>query len=743
MTTWVYDLETFPNCFTMSVVYHTAKGMRTFEISDRKNQSEEMLEFLRNVVRNEHKLAGFNNIGFDYPILHYILLKAKKAFAKEKPAKFTAAEIYREAQEVIDAVRNNDRFGKRIKDSEVIIPQIDLYLVHHFDNKARATSLKTLEINMRSDNVQDLPFEVGTVLTHEQMDVLIKYNQHDVSETLKFFNFSKEALDLRAELTEQYGFDCTNFNDTKIGKQLFINTLEQENPGCCYTVTERGRKLRQTKRDKIHLKDCIFPYVKFELPEFQAVLDWFRKQTITETKGVFSDIDEANLGELAKYCKMTVKQKKFKGKPSESELMEFYTEHPKGWIMEQELKATEWVFDAEGNHVMYQPVDEQGNAVGKPKKQRKLKVSYWGCWNVAETFNTVINGFQYDFGVGGIHGAKRGIHKATAERKIYTYDVASFYPNMAIANEIHPEHLGKTFCKVYKDLYDQRKASPKGSAKNAALKLALNGTYGASGDEFSPLYDPQFTMSITVGGQVTLCMLMEQLIIHCNAEIIMCNTDGFEFIADPVFEDKIKELVKQWEETTGLQMEGANYSSMFIRDVNNYISVTTEGKVKLKGAFEYADYRKLGWHKNHSAMVIAKAVEQYFVYGVDYEEFIMLHNDKYDFILRTKVPRSSKLLLVDELGNEEQQQNNSRYYPSSSGGYLVKIMPALEGSDEERRFDIDKNVMVSMCNNIKEFDFSKLNRRYFVEQAKKLVESVEQADLSIISKEESDESDNL
>jgi len=178
---------------------------------------------------------------------------------------------------------------------------------------------------------------------------------------------------------------------------------------------------------------------------------------------------------------------------------------------------------------MEQPIDEFGNPKGEPKKKRTPKWSYWDWWKVAETLNVVVEGLRYDYGLGGIHAAKTGVHRGTTERPLKTYDVASYYPNMAIANNIAPAHLGKAFCVTYSKLYQMRKEQPKGSAANAALKLALNGVYGDSGNEFSPLYDPQYTMSITVGGQMLLTMLIEQLIIKCNAEVVMANTDGFEF----------------------------------------------------------------------------------------------------------------------------------------------------------------------------------------------------------------------
>ncbi len=700
-TDFVYDLETFPNFFSACFVYANGKGIRVFEISDRKNEVEELLDFLRKVKSGNYRLVGFNNNGFDYPVLHFILEKARKAFKSGEKVKVTAKQIYKVAMDIINTQRE-DKFGKSIKDKDVIVPQVDLFKIHHFDNKNRSTSLKMLEFNMRSANIEDLPYPVGSVLDDKQKDVVIQYNKHDVIETLKFYQYSYDALKLRDELTLQFGFNCTNFNDTRIGKELFIQTLEKESPGCCYQVTEFSRKVRQTKRDKIVIKDCLFDYIKFDRPEFQAVHKWFQSQVITETKGVFSDLMEHELGDVAKYAEMVVKKKKLSDPtdktnkryvPTDEVIAQKRKEQPLGWIEEKELKS--------------------------PKGAK----SYYWCWNVAETLNVVIDGFRYDYGVGGIHGATQGTLISSETRKIRTLDVASYYPNMAISNQVYPKHLGKTFCKVYSDLYLERKRQPKGSAANAALKLALNGVYGDSNNEFSPLYDPAYTMTITIGGQLSLCMLMEKLINHCNARIVMCNTDGFEYIIDSDKFDEADKWVKWWEDVTKLEMEGDEYSKMFIRDVNNYISITESGKVKLKGAYEFMDFDKLGWHKNHSAMVIPMAVKAHLVDGEDFEEFIRLHENKFDFMLRTKVPRSSRLVIVEE-GEDIPQQNICRYYPcKEGGGKLIKIMPPLVAGGEDRRLGIDTDWNVKTCNDINDFSWD-VDYKYYIEQAKKLVSAV-------------------
>ena len=604
---FVYDLETYPNVFTMAVEHVDYPITWAFEISPWRNDSREIISFVQHLKDTNSRMIGFNSLGFDYPILHMLM----------KMGNSDANTLYQKAQAIIFGQDDDDRWMHSVKPSDRYVEQIDLFKIHHFDNKARATGLKVLEFNMRSDNIEDLPFKVGTELTQDQLPKLKQYNAHDVSQTKKFYFKTLDMIRFREELTVKYGRDFMNHNDTKIGKDYFIMKLEEAGVST-YEYGPMGRTPKQSKRSSIALKDAILPWIDFQQPEFTRILNWLKSQTITETKGIFNEV------------------------------------------------------------------------------------------------TATVNGFEFVFGLGGIHGSVESeIIQSDEGTVIVDLDVSSYYPNLAIVNGFHPAHLGETFCSIYKDLYEQRKSYPKGSAENAMLKLALNGTYGDSNNKFSVFYDPLFTMSITLNGQLLLCLLAERLIKYVDGiKLIQVNTDGLTVLVPRTSKWKLENVRKSWEVTTGLQLEEAIYKTMMIRDVNNYIAVYEDGRIKRKGAYEH----DLEWHQNAGGMVIAKVAEKVLIDGAPIRETVENWPDKMDFMLRTKVPRSSHLAW-----GETKVQNICRYYIAKEGKPLVKWMPPLAKNPLKwRPIGVESGWNVQVCNDIKDATMP-VDYDYYIQEIEKLV----------------------
>jgi hypothetical protein len=392
---WVWDIETYPNCFLFAITRADGKHEKVFEVSFQSNEINRIEACIDYIKEQGHDMVGFNSLGFDYPVIHRLLTECKV-----QTGKAIADKVWKYAQEQIDSFK--DGFGSSVKTDDRLVPQIDLYRIWHFNNKAKATSLKMLEFNMREQNIEDLPYPVGSYLDSDQIKKLKEYNLHDVRMTLVFLKASKSQVQFRKQLSAKYNRNFMNHDDTKIGADYFVMKLEEA--GIPLYKYKNGKKaMNQTPRPEIDLSECLFDYYDFTRPEFIAVKDWFDSQIITETKGVFSDIEEHRLGAVAQYAEMQVKKTKFKTKPSDLEIKKFKKDYPLGWVEEEELKATEYLMDSEGNHITENIVDTKGKV--KVKKVRVPKKSYWGCWNEAETLNVVVEGFRYDFGVGGIHGS--------------------------------------------------------------------------------------------------------------------------------------------------------------------------------------------------------------------------------------------------------------------------------------------------------------------------------------------------
>ena len=616
---YVYDIETFPNIFSIGFRGKEGDLTRelTFEYSWRRNDMPALMQFLHGMKLNGDQMVGFNNLAFDYPVIHWII---------ENPH-CTPLDIYLKALSIINTDWD-DRFSHIIWDRDQHIPQIDLFKVHHFDSQAKLTSLKVLEFNMHRRRVVDLPFDPGTILDWKQCDTLISYMWDDIDSTDQFREYSKTHLDFRKKLTEKHDRSFMNDSDAKIGEQVIMMELEKHLPGF-----DRSNK---TPRSKIHVGDILFSYIHFEQPEFQRIHQYFRNLTLIGTKAQLTDI------------------------------------------------------------------------------------------------NCVINGFQFDFGTGGIHGSVESqIVESDADYVIEDWDVASYYPNLGIRNRLYPQHLGRVFCDIYEGIYEQRKTYKKGTPENAMLKLALNAAYGKSSSIYSCFYDPQYTMSITINGQLLLCMLAEQLM--KGAELLQINTDGLTIRYDRKDKAWVHQVAKWWQDLTNLELESAEYKRMFIRDVNNYIGEYASGKIKRIGAYAYETAaenpgtRELEWHKNHSCRVVAKAAEAALVHGQDITEFIESHPDIMDFMLRTKVPRGSYLVGVDYKGKDHRFQNVSRYYISVMGHDLIKVMPPTPSQlnknpdAPDRRIGINTGWKVTIANDMDTVDPNQIEFAYYISEAEKLV----------------------
>ena len=263
------DYETINNLFVAVFQHYKTEETKVFVVHESKNDFPEYITFLQKCVTENQWHISYNGLSFDAQITQKLLLNQKSLL------KLSAQElvdyIYKYAQTVIEKSNKGD-FAE-FAPYKLKIKQIDLFKLNHWDNKAKMSGLKWIQYSMDWENVEEMPHRHDQLVTDSNtLNAVIDYCINDVRSTKKIFEHSKEQILLRQTLTKEYGIDLYSASEPRISKELFLHFLEERTG-----MTKTHLKSLRTPRQYIVLADCILPYVKFETPEFNKVLDYFRK----------------------------------------------------------------------------------------------------------------------------------------------------------------------------------------------------------------------------------------------------------------------------------------------------------------------------------------------------------------------------------------------------------------------------------------------------------------------------------
>lgn len=232
---------------------------------------------------------------------------------------------------------------------------------------------------------------------------------------------------------------------------------------------------------------------------------------------------------------------------------------------------------------------------------------------------------------GGVHGAKPAFTaEATADRLIVNYDVSSLYPNSMINFGYCSRSMEDP--DAYKKLVATRLEAKKAgeTEKATALKLVVNTVYGAMLNQYNDLADRRAGRSVCITNQLAMTQLIVMLASRCQTiDFININTDGVMFFIDKTEDTLSSEIVSEWCQITGFEMERDDFERVIQKDVNNYIGIKVGGKMKTKGGF--VSLYKGGNFKTNSLPIIDKAVVEYLVKGTPPEETIRAETDIFQF----------------------------------------------------------------------------------------------------------------
>lgn len=267
----VYDIECFPNVFSITCIHTELNKKVIVEISERKDLKESLLQIIQLFSYKQCLWCGYNNKHYDDAIINFIFDKYQYWLNKKCSYLDVCSDIFNLSDIIINSEDISKwkkwKYGKNFKSFDL--------LTMLFSQKLRV-GLKEMEITMQVENVDEYEGDFNKPLPVENIDRMLEYNLHDVENTVELLNRLKEQIDLRLGIEKEYGVDVLSKDGMTIGMEILkVKYLEKTGK------TWDDIKDLKSPVDTISMKDIILPNIHYNTPVLNDLLNDMKSQTIT------------------------------------------------------------------------------------------------------------------------------------------------------------------------------------------------------------------------------------------------------------------------------------------------------------------------------------------------------------------------------------------------------------------------------------------------------------------------------
>ena len=298
---YVYDIEVFQNIFHCSVKNTETNDIYKFEISERKNQLRELVKFFKQVdkyitwgdyyttninIPANVIFCGYNNLHYDNPIINYIIEYEDKLMQYNIPT--ICSSIFNLSKTITTSSEDNIDAWKHWK-YQIWFDTFDI-LTMLYSNKLRV-GLKEIQVTMQYPNVQEFVCDWTKPLPLEDFDSMIDYNINDIESTSELLNRCKKDVDLRIAIEDEYGVRVLSKDGVNIGMKILTQKYLEKTGLTWWDIKDL-----RSPMSVIPLKDVILPFIKYDSPILQRVLEDMKNQIVSpgrkgyENKFVFNNL---------------------------------------------------------------------------------------------------------------------------------------------------------------------------------------------------------------------------------------------------------------------------------------------------------------------------------------------------------------------------------------------------------------------------------------------------------------------
>ena len=270
----LYDVESYPDFFCVSVMDFDTQEKKTWEISRRKNDLTQIVAWFS---KFNGFLIGFNSIHYDNLTINYLIQNYNRL------KDLTPLTITGELKKLSNSIIKEDHITGSIKKYKYGHPWKDVDVFLYWSKKLRQQkkiSLKGLGIQLGYKVVQELPFDPDLPLQSDQkMEDLIYYNrEHDLNILYKVITDSihwqgkpssfLQEIKLRHDIYKRYNLNAYSWDAPKIASELLLKFYESN---FALRTLIRKKEIKISNNVDLALQDP-----DFSLDIFQNVFNAFQ-----------------------------------------------------------------------------------------------------------------------------------------------------------------------------------------------------------------------------------------------------------------------------------------------------------------------------------------------------------------------------------------------------------------------------------------------------------------------------------
>lgn len=364
---------------------------------------------------------------------------------------------------------------------------------------------------------------------------------------------------------------------------------------------------------------------------------------------------------------------------------------------------------------------------------KEFELNEDGKLSVSLDYKDPQTGYEMTFGSGGVHGA---IPSYIRVGRFLMRDFGSLYPNVNVNFDVLsrniPPHLKDRFQGLLQKRLDAKYSGEKSTIINGVnvptnvlingYKLPLNTKFGATGAQFNKLYDPRNQFLCCVLGQLIMVDFYEK--IRKKSTVIQSNTDCHAYIPNSEVDEREMDIeLDALAERVGITLDKDEFNAIYQKDVNNYVAIDSNGKVKIKGAIGLTGGLK------KSRVVVSNAFLNYLISGVPIEEYINQIDDVRSFQIISKTGWTyDRTIIRDANGIESKAQKVNRVFAIKDASKAVEIFKVKDnpedGEDSYTKGIPNAPEFYAISNEAcgEGIQLDEIDRQFYIDQTKELLE---------------------